>query len=747
MLQLRWRNQTTASGRVSPPEHTQHRLTVNEDALLRHLQHLAAQDRDAVAALVHQFATLVGSIYSRNGDLEGLGFVDAAATPQSNSVVFPLVADLLCDSKVFSLENLRTGPVIPNEHQLNAAHVYQVTSLPETASAMSVAVNTIRNDIGLLSSHLFPADDALQIENRLIDNLKTMDSQLFNLRAQFESLLLSEPAAKRLDEIPPQGPLLQALRLVQHDLPNLESVLSSPFPDATSMHSTSPLPSTLTPFSSPASPKNTDTGEWNMLEGDIEGEITAVNDDDYELLGQEPMSPLITPRNLTSAARLDDADIIVTGRFVACQLEPAEAIDPPMFSSGVKTYAIRDACCSQNCVRKREHRANPMSLRVLTCGSLGKPFDGVPLTTRLPPDVPTFRVGAWRGSVIFRPSASEECYLQHPLSASYYPDAATAAALQHAAPVYEITRLASKITAEMSCPPRLFTAQPQRPLLSHQLIINADIRQAVRTFEQAQKLDQHTLRFKTAFHLPVTQYAIIAPPLDFAAPDLAVQIREPIMDYEQFRIHGMRHSGAPLVEESAGDGLDIQLAYFDVNADGRRTIILNAWREPDSLARLREARKHAARLVEYTALIAQATFFRNAVDDLPHEHPTRHFFYVHCHVLRYLHDDLRDADQGFNVICAHLNPDEEELLQEEVVAPTGAAPFNPLLLVQEDDLLHHVAVVLEHLHCGMLANECRKLCRLPTYAPDDIRALLLTGYLEPADNYDDEGRLFPYLLN
>ncbi|KIY61240.1 hypothetical protein CYLTODRAFT_415574, partial [Cylindrobasidium torrendii FP15055 ss-10] len=703
-------------------------LPINHTQLGVRLTDIPAPDRGCVAALVEELASIIGSAYSRNGELKGLGLIQPEETPRNNSVTFPLLANLLLDRQLFTLRSSRLGPIKPSEHQIAAANVFQLAVLDSNGFAhQQSTVGSVSKDLGTLTSDWIDDNDMRLVESRFLTNVTRVDRQLFDIRdSKYKLHWLSYTVLNALPcpVVPLCGPLLHALRESQEDLPHLESVTATPPPSLIKSPVSSPAP---------ASPTQLSDVSIQAQRGSPGGsDMILTNDEELELRehGLElPEPPYREPTVVDNIGA--DTGPFITERFIACPLPPIQRQHSKSLMGETPTYVIREACHLVDCVRKREICPNPNSPCGLACGMVGQPFDGQHLTKELDTREPMLRVGVWKGPPVQDISVIEDGHLLHPLSPIYFPTSATLAAVDRAIPVYEVTRTAEKLVSAMAQPPRLYTAAPGEFLTDDQTAANESIRQAVYDFEREQELGEHDLAFKTAGHAPVTHYTLLGPPLDSSAPNLAI----------------MRYQNNVFADELINGNPDLRVTYFNICIDRRPSIIRNVWREATSLSRLRDARRYVARFVEWIVLLAQATVFHSAVNVLPDDHPTHHYFYHHCHVLRYLVPDCRDANQGFNYICGHVNPAYESVLTDDVISGVRYLTYNPLLTGEEDELLQHAAVVLEFLQCGHLANECRKLRRLPTYAPAAIRTLLEQGYLEPVDNYDETGRLFPYILN
>ncbi|KIY61229.1 hypothetical protein CYLTODRAFT_460037 [Cylindrobasidium torrendii FP15055 ss-10] len=657
-------------------EPSTHEMAINFPHLDVRLTEIPAQDRLRVATLLEDLANLAAEIYARNGELEGLGVLQSVAAPRKNAVTFPLIAHLLLDNELFTLRSIRTGPVKPTEHQL-AAHVLQLAAGDENDPIYR------RNTFGLRDAHL--------IESRFLDNVASVDRQLFDIRNQFGELTLSEQAADHLARIPLCGPLLHALRESQEEMPHLETQPSTPEQEAAMG---------LDPAAFLRQPTPSEVSEIDSMKVEYDNEtqrdMSLSEDEGFELQSREPLTPDFHTQPPTPAEFVDPTTgVFVSHRFIACPLEPINIEPLPEVLAAAPTYVIREACHSVNCVRKRENRVNPDSPRGLACGMVGHPFDGNHLTDSMSHIVPTRRVGVWRGPEVQDVSTMEDRHLLHPLSSNYYPTSATATAVDRAVPVYEMTRIAEKLASAMARPPRLFVDSPAEEITADQILINMRIRKAVEVFEEERQKGEHDLPFKDASFPPVTHFVVLGQPLETDAPDLAVQVRQPILDYDQFRIQVMRYQPNAYVEVGTGSNPDAGLTFFNLDNDTRAETLLSEWRGDSNLSRLRDARRYAARFVEYIVLLAQSIVFRSAVDVLPKDHPTHHYFYYHCHVLRYLRAGLRDADQGFNFICAHIDPMSEGLLSDAVINGFDYRPYNPLLTGDEDLMLQHSAIILE----------------------------------------------------
>lgn len=142
------------------------------------------------------------------------------------------------------------------------------------------------------------------------------------------------------------------------------------------------------------------------------------------------------------------------------------------------------------------------------------------------------------------------------------------------------------------------------------------------------------------------------------------------------------------------------------------------------------------------------TSARHLIDERPEEDPTRHYFYHHCSMIRFLDETKGDLEQGFNHLCIHL--DRTQPLPDGQLGPYPPPrhprpPRNPLLLWEEDEFFYHMAHLLDQNHDGELANTCRMVRTSIMYLPEDARLLLNEGYLDPIDHFDYMGHLFPYI--
>ncbi|SJL12003.1 uncharacterized protein ARMOST_15419 [Armillaria ostoyae] len=124
--------------------------------------------------------------------------------------------------------------------------------------------------------------------------------------------------------------------------------------------------------------------------------------------------------------------------------------------------------------------------------------------------------------------------------------------------------------------------------------------------------------------------------------------------------------------------------------------------------------------------------WRDSIDRLSPEDDTRHYFYRHCKSFRYLDGRYTSYMQGFNCRCVHNDPQTGTPREPRI-------PRNPLLTVDEDELLFHAAAIFEHEGCGELSNNIRFARGGECFMADEVRKLFEQGYVDSTIYYDDEG--------
>ena len=114
---------------------------------------------------------------------------------------------------------------------------------------------------------------------------------------------------------------------------------------------------------------------------------------------------------------------------------------------------------------------------------------------------------------------------------------------------------------------------------------------------------------------------------------------------------------------------------------------------------LRKARIYAEEGMRRLAQFMVLPQIREFVDNFPKGNPTTHYFYHHCHILRYIEALNPHLIQplGFNAEYHHYNPVGPEGHRNNRRIRKPNQPVNPLLTVEEDEFLYHCAIVFEAL--------------------------------------------------
>jgi len=133
---------------------------------------------------------------------------------------------------------------------------------------------------------------------------------------------------------------------------------------------------------------------------------------------------------------------------------------------------------------------------------------------------------------------------------------------------------------------------------------------------------------------------------------------------------------------------------------------------------------------------------RGFLDGFPPDDDTRHFFYHHCSPFRYLNPSQPVHTQGFSCDCKHF--DRQSTTFPHPPRRT-LSPHNPLISVEEDELLHHASYIYEALGQVELVNTLRRVRDLIPFMADDAFLLFDAGYLTPMSQFDCRGEQYPIL--
>jgi hypothetical protein len=159
---------------------------------------------------------------------------------------------------------------------------------------------------------------------------------------------------------------------------------------------------------------------------------------------------------------------------------------------------------------------------------------------------------------------------------------------------------------------------------------------------------------------------------------------------------------------------------------------------------LRQARFYIEEGLRHFARFLLSPYIRQLVDTYPDTSATKHYFYHHCHIFRYIKisDPNSLHTQGFPCSCIHYDKTQSRHSWNE---RKPHPPVNPLLTVEEDEFLHHAAEVFVSLDLLDVTNVLRRFRRTVPYLPDHAWILFEAGYLTSYHNYDAKGKQYALL--
>jgi hypothetical protein len=201
---------------------------------------------------------------------------------------------------------------------------------------------------------------------------------------------------------------------------------------------------------------------------------------------------------------------------------------------------------------------------------------------------------------------------------------------------------------------------------------------------------------------------------------------------------GMEEDGQEEVsvkeEEDDDYDEDIALSYWTPHMAHAPTMRRNQW--VPNIDTLRCIRRHINTGIRFIARMLLTLEWRNRIDR--HKGDTRHYFYRHCHIFRYLQEHGQLLFQGFYARCIHI-----DYLMHTPTLRQPLRPINPLLTTDEDEFLTQAANAFELEERGELANIIRvfRAQALPHDAA--VRMLFDALYVDPVAFTDCHGARRP----
>lgn len=180
--------------------------------------------------------------------------------------------------------------------------------------------------------------------------------------------------------------------------------------------------------------------------------------------------------------------------------------------------------------------------------------------------------------------------------------------------------------------------------------------------------------------------------------------------------------------------------YASPYMNGRPNWMFNPW--VPYITYLRKARMETKFIIQSVAqYLLKSTIAKGTVDHNIQAltADTRHYFYFHCHIFRYLDPEVVLLYQGFQADCKHFNNREPGTESPA----TGIIPRNVLLYEEEDEFLYHSSCLLEAMGQGCFANTLRHLRQSTLYRKHLVSSLLHYKLLEPNLHYDGNGTRRP----
>jgi hypothetical protein len=169
-------------------------------------------------------------------------------------------------------------------------------------------------------------------------------------------------------------------------------------------------------------------------------------------------------------------------------------------------------------------------------------------------------------------------------------------------------------------------------------------------------------------------------------------------------------------------------AYWPPSCDSK--MLDNTW--VPRIRTLRAIRRLINEGIRFLAKLLLTQKWRDRVDCLMND--TRHYFFYHCHIFRYIDNSRQVLYQGFYQRCVHL--DYSQPTPKERLPLT---PLNPLITADEDEFLAQAANIFEINQLTDLVNAIRRFRGQFLPHEDDARALLAAMYLDPDSYMDNHG--------
>ena len=176
--------------------------------------------------------------------------------------------------------------------------------------------------------------------------------------------------------------------------------------------------------------------------------------------------------------------------------------------------------------------------------------------------------------------------------------------------------------------------------------------------------------------------------------------------------------------------LDDEEDYWSVDYDRNIDIRLNIVNP--SLPILRLIRRHTSNAIRLLAALLLTVKWRNRVD--AHAGDTRHYFYFHCHIFRYLESRRQILYQGFYANCTHYDNSTSHRFERKPFIP-----INPFISIEEDEFLAQAAKIMELEYHGEFTNIIRLFRGRNLPHSDSVRLLFDHCYLDPIASTDHHG--------
>ncbi|KAK7439757.1 hypothetical protein VKT23_017332 [Stygiomarasmius scandens] len=178
-------------------------------------------------------------------------------------------------------------------------------------------------------------------------------------------------------------------------------------------------------------------------------------------------------------------------------------------------------------------------------------------------------------------------------------------------------------------------------------------------------------------------------------------------------------------------------AYHEPLEDSRKIVKGNVWLP--RIGTLRKARGVLVNLLRDCVFLVLRPEWREAIERLPPANDTYHYFYKHCHYFRLMKLGS-NVDRGFAEACRHMTTNPHGVKVERL---PECDPTNSLVTVQEDEFLYHLILLLGYGGRESVARVIRKVRNLKLILGQEVRQLLVFGYLNPVAAYDVNGTPFP----